>query len=232
MADPNYTRFRIPRIWSNEELRKFAHLFTGAVVNVSGWKDEDKEGGYYKDYFTHAASYSITNFKSEARGFQGQPNEVFLDLTADLTAELESKYDVVFNHTTLEHIFEVEKAFHNICKMSRDVVILVVPFLQEMHGLYGDFWRFTPQAIEKLFEKNGLELLYLTFNIHVGASVYIFAIASKKPDDWNEKIERKIMKGIDDDRKNGLIGYNALPVFKKSNTLFARILRKTKSFFG
>ena len=28
------------RVWSNVELKKFAHLFTGSVVNLSGWEDE------------------------------------------------------------------------------------------------------------------------------------------------------------------------------------------------
>jgi len=36
-------KFQVPRIWSNAELRKFAHLFSGSIVNVSGWIDKDKE---------------------------------------------------------------------------------------------------------------------------------------------------------------------------------------------
>lgn len=34
--------FRRPRLWSNSELKKIAHLFEGWVVNVSAWKDLDK----------------------------------------------------------------------------------------------------------------------------------------------------------------------------------------------
>lgn len=62
-------KFRIPRIWSNRELKKFAKLFRGTVVNVSGWKDNDKEGANYREYFINASEYWITNYKSEARGF-------------------------------------------------------------------------------------------------------------------------------------------------------------------
>lgn len=204
-------KFRLPRVWSNRELEKFAGMFSGDVVNVSGWKDEDKEGKQYKDYFINANSYSITNFKSEARGFQGQPNEVFLDLTKGLPDELNSKYDVVFNHTTLEHIFEVAQAFHNICKMSRDVVIVVVPFLQEMHADYGDFWRFTPLVLKKMFEKEGMYTHYLSFNNEPNTSVYVFAIASKNPSKWKGKIPDHLKLGLAHaNKKEDLIGYNAI----------------------
>jgi len=71
-------KFRIPRIWSNSELRKFAHLFTGKVINVSAWKDLDKEGNRYKNYFINASEYWISNYKPEFRGFQGDiENENF-----------------------------------------------------------------------------------------------------------------------------------------------------------
>jgi len=184
-------KFRRPRIWSNKELKKFASLFQGSIINVSGWKDADKEDDCYKNYFTNASSYFISNYKSEARGFQGFSNEFFLDLTEDLKEKDLGKYDVVFNHTTLEHIYDIKKAFLNLCLMSRDIVILVVPFLQQMHADYGDYWRFTPSAIKKLFEENKMELLYLSFNNEKHTSVYIFAIASKNPEKWKDKISYK-----------------------------------------
>jgi hypothetical protein len=189
MATPFIDRkFRLPRVWSNRELANFGHLFSGDVVNVSGWQDQDKEGRSYKDYFTNAKSYTITNFKSEARGFQGYDNEIFLDLSKDLPAELAGKFDVVFNHTVLEHIFEVHTAFRNLCLMTRDVVVIVLPFLQQMHENFGDYWRFSPLTIKRLFEENGLTLLYLSFNNHDQASVYVFAIASKHPERWSDRI--------------------------------------------
>ena len=175
---------RIPRIWSNQELKKFSHLFKGDVVNVSGWRDIDKEGLHYKDYFRNAKNYTITNFKADMRGYQGFKNEVFLDLESDLSPELNQRFDVVFNHTTLEHIYSVKKAFSNLCGMSKDIVIVVLPFLQPYHSTYGDYWRFTPLAIKRLFEDNQFTLLYQKFNNHRRSSVYIFSIASKVPEKW------------------------------------------------
>lgn len=181
-------KFRLPRVWSNRELAKFAHLFEGKIANVSGWKDVDKEGRKYRDYFVNAEDYTITNYKAEARGFQGQEGEIFLDLTKDLPEELLGRFDVVFNHTVLEHIYEVQKAFHNLCQLSKDVVIVVIPFLQEMHADYGDFWRFTPLAMKGMYEENGLELQYLSFNGHKNASVYLFCIGIRPGSIYKDKI--------------------------------------------
>jgi len=178
-------KFRIPRIWSNIELNKFAHLFSGKVVNVSGWKDIDKQGRKYRDYFLNASEYWITNYKSEARGFQGDlENEIFLDLSVPLKSDLDEKFDVVFNHTVLEHVFELDTAFQNLCRLSKDIVIVVVPFLQEQHAAYGDCWRFSPQAIDKLFRKNGLDTIFISFNDEKDASIYVFAIGSRQPEKW------------------------------------------------
>jgi len=175
---------RLPRIWSNRELNKYSHLFHGKVVNVSGWKDIDKEGGYYRDYFQNASSYIITNYKSNNRGWQGNKDEIFLNLEKELDQKLYQYFDVVFNHTTLEHIYEVKKAFQNLCNMSKDIVIIVLPFLQQYHSDYGDYWRFTPLAINKMFETNGFKVLYQSFNSNRMSSVYTFTIASRNPEKW------------------------------------------------
>lgn len=181
-------KFRLPRIWSNRELAKFAPLFRGAIVNVSAWKDEDKEGKFYKDYFTSADSYHMTNFVAEARGLQGAEGEIFLDLTAPLPSDLTRGFDCVFNHTTLEHIYDVKQAFSNICEMSRDAVIIVVPFLQQMHAEYGDFWRFTPTALERMFIENGFTPIYTSYNNDFMASVYVFMIAVRDPQAWQGRL--------------------------------------------
>ena len=178
-------KFRVPRVWSNRELRKFSAIFQGAVANVSGWRDEDKEGAKYRDYFPKASEYWITNYKSEARGFQGGvDNEIFLDLTQDLPSNLHGRFDVVFNHTVLEHIFEAHVAFANLCKLTNDIAVVIVPFIQEQHGDYGDFWRFTPQAMDRLFQANGMETIYCSVNDTGGDSIYIFTIGSRDAAKW------------------------------------------------
>ena len=118
------SKFRKPRIWSNKELIKFKDFFYGDALNVSGWQDLDKEGSTYRNkYFVNCDNYYISNFKSSDRGYQGNlRNEFFLDLESNLPKELLFKFNIVFNHTTLEHVFNFKKAFENICNLSNDLL--------------------------------------------------------------------------------------------------------------
>jgi hypothetical protein len=216
---------RLPRIWSNRELERFAGLFEGDVVNVSGWKDIDKEGRRYKDYFTRAASYSVTNFKAEVKGMQGLENEIFLDLERELPPELAQRFDVVFNHTTLEHVYEARTAFANLCRMSRDVVIVVLPFLQPYHSTYGDYWRFSPLAVKRLCEENGFELVYQSFNNHPSSAVYVFSIATRQPGRWKGRFDWTF--SCEDPRtrrEEPYIGCHALPNWRHRVARFVRRL--------
>ena len=146
---------------------------------------------HYKDYFINANIYYLSNYKTEAYGLQGYKNEFFLDLEKELDKNLINRFDVVFNHTTLEHIYNVKVAFQNLCLLTKDIIILVVPFLQQMHGEYGDYWRFTPFAIKRMFEENDMTVLYSSFNNNKRSSVYLFFIASKNPEKWKDKIFNK-----------------------------------------
>ena len=196
-------KFRSARIWSNLELKKFSKSLKGKIINVSAWKDMDKEGSYYKEYFPLADEYFITNWKSDAKGLQGDlNNEFFLNLECkNIPDELIRKFEVVFNHTTLEHVFEVNSAFKNLCSLSREVVIIVVPFMQEQHIDKGfdDYWRFTPQVIKKLFEKNDFNLEYINFNDQKKSSIYIFAVGVRKKDnfEWISNMQGNKLKKID-----------------------------------
>lgn len=194
-------KFRIPRIFSNNELKKFAHLFNGKIVNVSGWNDEDKQGSKYRDYFFNSSEYWITNYRADQKGIVGQHNEIFLDLEKNLTKELVNKFDVVFNHTTLEHIYNCQLAFKNLCKLSNDVVIIVVPYLQQIHGVnYYDYWRFTPYTVKKMFEENGLNLRYCSANGADKASIYLVCIGYKN-EKWDNKIPYRFDLKIDKNKK-------------------------------
>lgn len=184
-------QFRIVRIWSNREIRKLAPIFTGDVVNVSAWDDRDKEGGYYKEYFSNASGYYYTNYIG-ARGYQQKENEYFVDLTKEIPEELIRRFDVVFNHTTLEHIFEVRKAFRNLCEMTNDIVMVVVPFSQVQHEKesYKDYWRFTPSCVRELFRENGMEVVYEAESHHKGAAIYLLFVASRDSEKWKRRMPR------------------------------------------
>lgn len=206
--------FRRPRLWSNRELRKIAHLFQGWVVNVSAWKDLDKsvssyrdyilgdyDGGIpYRSYFINADKYTITNYpEDKKRGSLDlrrtdwiYDSEIALDLEENLPDELVGKFDVVFCHTTLEHVFNLFKACENLCLMSKDIVIIVVPFIQIVHdygGDYRDYWRFTPFGLDRLFEENGFTVLYRSSSNLFQSSIYYFYVASREPEKWEEHFQ-------------------------------------------
>jgi hypothetical protein len=183
--------FRVARLWSNKELRRFSDLLAGDVVNVSAGDDVDKEGGVYAAYFPKATSYTITNYAPGSfRGFQGRENELHLDLSDELPKEYEQRFDVVFNHTTLEHVFDVPLAFRSMCRMSRDLLVLVVPFAQVQHDTegYKDYWRIAPIALRKMAADNGFTVLYESCNEDDNAGIYIFFIASRQPQQWAGKM--------------------------------------------
>lgn len=181
-----------PREFSNALVKRYGPFFKGAAVNVSGWDDRDGEGGFYRDYFPGKTSYTVTNAPTEAKGFGSlsgsHVREVALDLTIPLAPGLVAGFDIVFNHTTLEHIFEIEAAFANLCRMSRDAVVLVVPVIQQVHIVesFGDYWRPTTIAIAKLFRKNGFEPLVVKTNDQPFAPVYCVAIAVRDPKKYEE----------------------------------------------
>ena len=181
------------RKWSNRVLRTIAPKFEGEMVNVSGWDDRDKEGGHYRDYFVGARSYMRTNYPGH-RGFGGAADEVQLDLCEPLPDELRRRFDVAFNHTVLEHIFDVRTAFANLCEMSRDAVIVVVPFSQVQHesDSYGDYWRFTPTCLRRLFKDNGMEVVFEAESPHHDASIYLLFVGSRNPERYTSLRYRRI----------------------------------------
>jgi len=187
-------KFRLPRIWSNDELKKFAPLFSGKVINVSAGENKDKQGSTYDQYFKNASEFWLSNYSPGSfRGYEGRPNEHLIDLEQTLKEELKSQFDVVFNHTTLEHVFDVFTAFKNLCELSKDVVIIVVPFAQEQHEAkdFFDYWRFTPTCMHELFKRNGFTVVYEASNNDFNAGTYLFTIAARNPEKWLGKFPRK-----------------------------------------
>lgn len=169
--------FRIARHWSNIQLQKYAPLFKGDIVNISANKDYDKEGAYYRQYFSNASNYSMTNYGG-TRGESGNINEIHLDLEKPLDSDLYRRFDICFNHTTLEHIYHIHTAFSNICDMAKKAVILVIPWAQEVHTCdsFKDYWRISPYTVEKMFEENEFTMVVCNWNNEFNAAVYLFCI--------------------------------------------------------
>lgn len=180
---------RDARLWSNAEIARIAPLVTGDVINVSAWADEDKAGRRYRDYFAGAASYVTSNYAGW-RGDEAATDHA-IDLARPLPPELRGRFDLVFNHTTLEHVFEFAQAFENLCALSRDAVLLVVPFLQHLHGPEdGDFWRPSPYAMRRFFALNGMTVFYESAGPRGGRVRYLTYFAARRPEAWANRLPR------------------------------------------
>ena len=197
------------RVWSNRELKKFSALFDGDIINVSGWQDKDKEGGKYRDYFSNSKNYYISNYSDDkGRGVSGSSKtDLFIDLEEKIDPVFVDKFDVVFHHTILEHVSDPVSVFRNLSLMTKDILISVVPFKQKLHfekGSYGDYFRFSPMAMRKLYEDNGFKILYESFSPPPFIDIYLFYIGYRK-----NKWERNIKKiHIDIEKLNGRMGSN------------------------
>jgi len=184
-------KFRRARVWSNIELKKIAPYFKGAIINLSGWADEDKTGGTYREYFVNASNYYISNKEGGAQ--KGKKlrlsDSLAIDLEFPVSKEHIQAYDCDFVHTVLEHVFNIFQAVENLCQMSRDAIICVVPFVQIIHQSsdYTDYWRFTPDALERLFNQHGFKTVYACGGPNLEAtSLYYLWVVSKKPGKWGK----------------------------------------------
>ena len=108
---------------------------------------------------------------------------IYLDLEQPVPDDLDSAFDVVFSHTVLEHIFETRVALENLVRLSRDVVVTVVPFSQAVHYThsYADYVRLSPLFLKRFFEERGYSVLLSACNDQPLFPVYIVFIASMNP---------------------------------------------------
>jgi hypothetical protein len=97
-----------------------------------------------------------------------------------------------------------------------------VPFLQQAHADYGDYWRFTPMALIRMFEDEKMNMLYINANEKKNTSVYIFAVACKSnPEKWNSLFDVPDNKLKELRTHSHFIGKNAI-----TNSLLYRLGRR------
>jgi hypothetical protein len=70
--------------------------------------------------------------------------------------------------------------------MSRDIVIVVVPFAQVEHDTdsFGDFWRFAPGALRRLFADNGMSVVYEAESPDSNAGIYLLFVGTRDAARW------------------------------------------------
>ncbi len=170
------------RTFSNFCLKRIlTFLDVNSVLNVSGWDDGDKEGGRYSDYFSQKVKkYEVSHFENDYLRSDTDLSKMVINLE-DENYQAGEKFELVFSHTVLEHIFDQQNAFKIMCSLSEKYVVGVVPMINVLHWekTYEDYWRFTPHGIRKLFENNGFKLVHLEIGPTLSISQYIVFVGAK-----------------------------------------------------
>ena len=170
------------RTYSNVCLKRILPLLNvTSVLNVSGWDDGDKEGGQYADYFSQKVKkYEISHFENDHLRSDTDLSKLVINLE-DVGYQAVEKFELVFSHTVLEHVFDQQNAFRIMCGLAEKYVVGVVPMINVLHWeeTYDDYWRFTPHGIRKLFENNEFKLVHLEIGPTSSISQYIIFVGAR-----------------------------------------------------
>ena len=170
------------RTYSNACLKRILPLLNvTSVLNVSGWDDGDKEGGQYSDYFSQKVNkYEVSYFENDYLRSDTDLSKMVINLE-DINYQAGEKFELVFSHTVLEHVFDQQNAFRIMCGLAEKYVVGVVPMINVLHWeeTYEDYWRFTPHGIRKLFENNKFKLVHLEIGPRLSISQYIIFIGAR-----------------------------------------------------
>jgi hypothetical protein len=207
------------RSWSNDRLRFIAKSLPNFknALNISGNFDSDKQGEVYQNYFK-AEKYIISSYVGDKT--YSNPSKLFeLDLDDDISkvaSEHSKNYDLVFNHTVLEHVKNPFQAFANLENLlaPNGILISVVPFIYKFHysnGDFGDYWRFTPHTIDLLHKQSNLYVKLLEVGPSKGYEKYLISVATKGHEIPNFKFDTSSFS-----EWNNNLGDNSLPLLTKN----------------
>ena len=88
----------------------------------------------------------------------------------------------------LEHVFSIFTAFSNLCELSKDVVIIAVPFAQVQHAInktYDDYLEiYATCNSPTFFAINDFEVVYEAESPDKNSTIYSFFVASRHPEKW------------------------------------------------
>jgi len=132
---------------SNLWISENAEDIKGDVLSIGSYSDKDSEGNFYRDYFRAANSYTTSDIDGRA--------QLKLDIR-DMSSITDERYDCLFVSGVLEHVDDFHKAISEMTRILKPngTLLLGVPFRQPIHMGEQDFWRFTKNALEYLFNKN------------------------------------------------------------------------------
>ena len=144
------------RLESNKWLHIHCRDIKGEVLSIGAGIDSDRQGGFYRDYFPEAVSYTTS--------------EVSDDYGCDLVLDVRSmpqindrNYDCVYCSGVLEHVDDYHSGLAEMTRILKPggIFLLGLPYRQAPHLVPHDYWRFTEYGIRFLL-RNSFDILDLT----------------------------------------------------------------------
>lgn len=134
------------RILFNFELKKFK--VGGEILDIGAGKERSS----YFRFLRLASEHKITSIDIT--------NERKPDIIADLEKGFpveDNKFDYVMCFNLLEHIYDYQKVVNECFRVlkSGGVLLGAVPFIMHYHADPNDYFRYTHQALEKIFQTAG-----------------------------------------------------------------------------
>jgi SAM-dependent methyltransferase len=145
-------RYLISEIWKNKSVtRSFLNLrlrqdsLLGKVIDIGGGKNAD-----YIDFMHRCKETTFETFDIKA-GAE-------IDFEKDQLPSANGMYDTVLFLNVMEHIYNYRHIMSEVIRITKPggKVIGFVPFLMWYHPDHSDYFRYTDEALEKIFIECGV----------------------------------------------------------------------------
>ena len=144
----------VQRILFNRALKKF--LVSGEVLDLGAG---NKRSSYF-EYLPVASSSRITSLDK----LPDRHPDIIADLEEGLLG-VNTQFDFVLCFNLLEHIFNYQSLVDDVYRVlvARGTFIGYVPFLVRYHPDPHDFFRYTPEALQKILAHAGFSEMRIDF---------------------------------------------------------------------
>lgn len=138
----------VTRAFLNERLCR--ETLAGKVIDVGGGAN-----AAYIDFMPRAADVVFTTFDVKSG--------VVVDFETDALPALDDTYDTVLCLNVMEHIYNYQHLANEVVRITKPnaTVIGFVPFLMWYHPDHRDFFRYTHEALEKIFVATGARKIHI-----------------------------------------------------------------------
>ncbi len=131
------------RAYYNAQLKK--DTLVGSVIDVGGGKNAD-----YLSFMPRAEGVRLETFDLKAGAV--------IDFESDTLPATTGAYDTVLFLNVMEHIYNHKHILSEVYRITKPggQLIGVVPFLMWYHPDYKDYFRYTHEALERIFSECGI----------------------------------------------------------------------------